>query len=84
MGPLFYCPAPLSCLAVSALGAGFEHLDIATSDAEETASDSKSVAKRKGRARGLNRGNARAQHLTPEQREDMAKLAPRAHRKKTD
>jgi hypothetical protein len=59
-------------------------VDIATGEAEDTVSESKRIAKRKGRAGGLKGGKARAQHLTSEQRQDIAKLAARARWKKTD
>lgn len=59
-------------------------VDIATGETEDTVSVSKRVSKRKGRAGGLKGGKARAQHLTSEQRQDIARLAARARWKKTD
>jgi hypothetical protein len=59
-------------------------VDIATGETEDTISESKKEGKRKGRAGGLKGGKARAQHLTSEQRQDIAKLAARARWKKTD
>lgn len=59
-------------------------VDIATGEAEDAVSDSKKSAKPKGRAGGLKGGKARAQHLTPRQREDIARLAARARWKKKD
>lgn len=57
---------------------------IATGEAEDTVSASKRVAKPKGRAGGLKGGRARAKRLTPQEREDIARLAARARWKKTD
>jgi hypothetical protein len=59
-------------------------VDISTGDAEDSVSKAKRVAKPKGRAGGLKGGKVRAQNLTPEQRQDVAKLAARARWKKTD
>jgi hypothetical protein len=59
-------------------------VDIATGQAEDTISGAKRIAKPKGRAGGLKGGKARAQHLTSEQRQDIAKLAARARWKKID
>jgi hypothetical protein len=59
-------------------------VDITTGHAEDRVSQAKRVAKPKGRAGGLEGGKARAQHLTSEQRQDIAKLAARARWKKTD
>jgi hypothetical protein len=59
-------------------------VDIAIGEAEDTVSSSKRSSKRKGRAGGLKGGKARAQHLTSEQRQDIARLAARARWKKTD
>jgi hypothetical protein len=59
-------------------------VDIATGDVEDTVSSFKKHSKRKGREGGLKGGKARAQHLTAEQRQDIAKLAARARWKKTD
>ena len=57
---------------------------IATGEAEDVVSGAKRIAKPKGRAGGLKGGKARAQHLTSEKRQDIAKLAARARWKKTD
>jgi hypothetical protein len=59
-------------------------VDIATGEAEDTISGSKRVRKHKGRAGGLKGGKARAQQLTPQEREDIARLAARARWKKKD
>jgi hypothetical protein len=59
-------------------------VDIATGEAEDTVSESKRAKKPKGRAGGLKGGQARAQHLTSEQRQDIARLAARARWKKKD
>lgn len=59
-------------------------VDIATGEIEDTVSSFKKRPKRKGRAGGLKGGKARAQHLTAEQRQDIAKLAARARWKKSD
>jgi hypothetical protein len=59
-------------------------VDIVTGEVEDTVSDTKKTAKRKGRSGGLKGGKARAQNLTPEQRQDIAKLAARARWKKQD
>jgi hypothetical protein len=59
-------------------------VDIATGEVKDTVSESRKVVKRKGRAGGLKGGKSRAQHLTAEQRQDIAKLAARARWKKTD
>ena len=59
-------------------------VDIATGEAEDTVSESKRASKRKGRAGGLKGGKARAKRLTPQEREDIARLAARARWKKTD
>jgi hypothetical protein len=59
-------------------------VDIATGEAEDTASESKRRRKPKGRAGGLKGGRARAKRLTPQEREDIARLAARARWKKTD
>ena len=58
-------------------------VDIATGEAEDTASEPKRhpSKKRKG---GLKGGKARARSLTPQEREDIARLAARARWKKTD
>lgn len=59
-------------------------IDIATGEAEDTVSETKRKRKRKGQAGGLKGGNARARTLTPQEREDIARLAARARWKKTD
>jgi hypothetical protein len=59
-------------------------VDIATGDAKDTVSESKRIKKPKGRAGGLKGGQARAQHLTSEQRQDIARLGARARWKKKD
>ena len=59
-------------------------VDIATGEAKDTVSDSKKARKQKGRAGGLKGGRVRAQHLTSEQRQDIARLAARARWKKKD
>ncbi|HEY6464846.1 MAG TPA: hypothetical protein VIY69_02575 [Candidatus Acidoferrales bacterium] len=58
-------------------------VDIATGEIGDTVSESKKMpsAKRKG---GLKGGKKRAKLLTPQQREDIARLAARARWKKTD
>lgn len=60
-----------------------QFFDIAIGDAEDTVSESKRnpSLRRKG---GLKGGKSRAQRLTPEQRQDIARLAARARWKKTD
>ncbi len=59
-------------------------VDIATGEAEDAVSESKRQRKRKGRAGGLKGGKARARNLTPQEREDIARLAARTRWKKTD
>lgn len=58
-------------------------VDIATGEMGDTVSESKKKpsSKRKG---GLKGGKARARSLTPQEREDIARLAARARWKKTD
>jgi len=57
--------------------------DIAIGEAEDTVSESKrKISKTKGRAGGIRGGAARAQHLTPEQRQDIARQAAHARWKK--
>jgi hypothetical protein len=58
-------------------------VDIATGEAEDAVSESKRHPKR-GTAGGLKGGKARAKRLTPQEREDIARLAARARWKKTD
>lgn len=59
-------------------------LDIATGEAEDVVSPQKRAASVKGRSGGLKGGKARTASLTPEQRQDIAKLAARARWKKQD
>jgi hypothetical protein len=57
--------------------------DIASGEVEDTISkDKRHPESVKGRAGGKKGGKARAQHLTPEQRQDIAKLAAQARWKK--
>jgi hypothetical protein len=58
-------------------------VDIATGDAEDTASEAKRhpSKRRKG---GLKGGKVRSKRLTPQEREDIARLAARARWKKSD
>ena len=58
--------------------------DIAIGEAEDTVSESKRKPASKRRTGGLKGGKARAQHLTAEQRQDIARLAARARWKKSD
>jgi hypothetical protein len=58
-------------------------VDIATGEAEDTVSESKRHPSKRS-AGGLKGGKARARHLTPQEREDIARLAARARWKKTD
>ena len=58
--------------------------DISTGAAEDATSESKREGKSKRRAGGLKGGRARATSLTPQEREDIARLAARARWKKTD
>lgn len=59
-------------------------VDIAIGEAEDSVSESKRQKKHRGRAGGLKGGKARARTLTPQEREDIARLAARARWKKTD
>ena len=59
-------------------------VDIVAGEAEDAVSESKRQKKRKGRAGGLKGGRIRARNLTPQEREDIARLAARARWKKTD
>lgn len=59
-------------------------VDIATGEAEDKVSESKRKAKHKRQAGGLKGGKVRAERLTPQEREDIARLATRARWKKTD
>jgi len=59
-------------------------VDIATGAAEDTVSEAKRHSKsRRGRAGGVKGGKARANSLTPEQREDIARIAAQARWKKS-
>jgi hypothetical protein len=57
-------------------------VDIATGEAEDTVSESKRNPKRRGRAGGLKGGKSRSASLTPEQRQDIARVAAQARWKK--
>jgi hypothetical protein len=57
-------------------------VDIATGEAEDTVSQSMKTPKRKGRAGGLKGGKARAQHLSAEERQEIARVAAKARWKK--
>jgi hypothetical protein len=59
-------------------------LDIASGEVEDTVSQGKKNPSSRGRAGGQKGGKSRAQHLTPEQRQDIARLAARARWKKSD
>jgi Spy/CpxP family protein refolding chaperone len=59
-------------------------VDIATGEVEDEVSPKKRAASHKGKSGGLKGGKARAQLLTPEQRQDIARLAARARWKKSD
>jgi len=58
-------------------------VDIATGETEDTASESRRhpSKRRKG---GLKGGKVRSKRLTPQEREDIARLAARARWKKSD
>jgi hypothetical protein len=58
-------------------------VDIATGEAEDTVSESKRHPSGR-RIGGTKGGRSRAQTLTPEQRQDIAKIAARARWKKQD
>lgn len=58
-------------------------VDIATGEAEDTVSAAKRRLSKR-RVGGLKGGKSRAESLTPEQRQDIAKLAARARWKKHD
>ncbi|MGA7564652.1 MAG: hypothetical protein WBW53_01125 [Terriglobales bacterium] len=58
--------------------------DIAIGEAEDAVSESKRRPIGKRRAGGLKGGKARAEHLSPEQRQDIARVAARARWKKKD
>jgi hypothetical protein len=57
--------------------------DIAIGEAEDTVSEAKRHPSQR-RTGGLKGGKARAASLTPEQRQDIARLASRVRWKKTD
>jgi hypothetical protein len=57
-------------------------VDIATGEAEDTISESKRVAKPKGRAGGLKGGKARASSLSRKDRAKIARLGAAARWKK--
>ena len=58
-------------------------VDIAVGEVSDSVSEAKRHPKRvKGRAGGKKGGKARAQHLTPEQRADIARIAADARWKK--
>jgi hypothetical protein len=59
-------------------------LDIATGEVQDTLSEQKKNPPKRGRAGGLKGGRARARSLTPQEREEIARLAARARWKKTD
>jgi hypothetical protein len=58
--------------------------DIAIGEVEDTVSESKRKPRSKRKMGGIKGGRARAQHLTPEQRQDIARIAARARWKKSD
>jgi hypothetical protein len=58
-------------------------VDIATGEAEDTASESKRHPSKR-RAGGLKGGKSRAKSLGPDERHEIAKLAARARWKKKD
>ncbi|HWS17349.1 MAG TPA: hypothetical protein VN223_05020 [Candidatus Elarobacter sp.] len=59
-------------------------VDIATGEARDTVSESKRHPKIvRGRAGGKKGGQARAKHLTPDQRADIARTAAQARWKKS-
>ena len=58
-------------------------VDIATGDAEDSVSESRRHPSKR-RAGGLKGGKSRARNLTPEERQDIARLAARARWKKSD
>jgi len=57
-------------------------VDIATGDAEDVVSPKKRATSVKGRSGGLKGGKARSSALTPEQRQDIARVAAQARWKK--
>jgi hypothetical protein len=58
-------------------------VDIATGDAEDTISSKKRATSVRGRSGGLKGGKARAKHLDPAERVDIARLAANARWKKS-
>ena len=58
-------------------------VDIATGEAEDTVSDAKRNPSKR-RSGGLKGGKSRAENLTSEQRQDIARVAARARWKKSD
>ncbi|MGH2639390.1 MAG: histone H1, partial [Rhabdochlamydiaceae bacterium] len=58
-------------------------VDIATGEVEDSVSESKRHPSKR-RAGGLKGGTARAKRLTPQEREDIARIASRARWKKAD
>lgn len=57
-------------------------VDIATGESKDELSPKKRAASVKGRSGGLKGGKSRADALTPEQRQDIARLAAQARWKK--
>lgn len=57
-------------------------VDIATGEAEDTVSDAKRRPSSKRRAGGIKGGKNRAEQLTAEQRQDIARIAAQARWKK--
>lgn len=58
-------------------------VDIATGEVEDTVSDAKRHPETvRGRSGGIKGGRSRANNLTPEQRQDIARVAARARWKK--
>jgi hypothetical protein len=58
-------------------------VNIAIGESDDGVSESKRETKQ-GQAGGLKGGKARAERLTPQEREDIARLAARTRWKKTD
>jgi hypothetical protein len=59
-------------------------VDIATGEAEDAVSPKKRATSVKGRSGGLKGGKSRSVALTPEQRQDIARLAAQSRWKKRD
>jgi hypothetical protein len=59
-------------------------VDIAAGDSPDEVSPKKRAASVRGRSGGLKGGKSRAQSLTPEQRQDIARVAASARWKKRD